>query len=218
MASVIVCISAVASNDASGGAHGQTTGQGHRGSVIGSSKRFPCHLDGLDGIGQAFQGQLPEGPVFMTTAPSGGQSHPHRRQDLSALAYGTQACCFNDRVPEAIVVLSGHFPTAEAHPQAHGVFSIPVVPFDALLHGHRTGQGGGRRSEHHHEPVSEVLHLGATGLGDRLAQDREVPSADLFSGVGRQSLRQLRRAHHVGEQDRCALDGQETPLAWKAPG
>ena len=149
----------------------------------------------------------------MTTASSGGQSHPTRRQDLSALANGAQARCFNNRVPEAIVVVSGHFPTAEAHPQAHGMFSEAVVPFHALLHGHRTGERGGRRGEHHHEPVSEVLHLGAAGFGDGLAQDREVPPAEFFNGVGRQLLRQLRGPHHVGEKDRCALDGQNHPPA-----
>ena len=49
------------------------------------------------------------------------------------------------------------------------------------------------------------------GLGDGLAQDREVPPADLVGGLGRQALRQLRRAHQVGEQDRRALGAQELP-------
>ena len=115
--------SAVASHNTSRRANGQTTRQGQRGSATGSSKRFPSHFDGLDGIGQALQGQLPEGPVFMTTAPSGGQSHPRCRQDMSPVAHGAQARCFNDRIPKAIVVLSGYFPTAEAHAQAHGMFS-----------------------------------------------------------------------------------------------
>ena len=80
----------------------------------------------------------------MTTAPSGGQSHPHSRQNLSAFAQGAQARCFNDRVPKAIAVLSGYLPTAKTHPQAHGSRSAPIVPVDTLLHGNRTGQG--RRS------------------------------------------------------------------------
>ena len=85
-----------------------------------------------------------------------------------------------------------------------------VVPFHALLHRHGTGQRGRRRGEHHHEPVTQVLDLGATRFGDGLAQDREVPPADLVCGLGRQALRQLRRAHHVGEQDRRALGTQES--------
>ena len=61
-----------------------------------------------------------------------------------------------------------------------------VVLFDALLHGHCARQCGRGRGEHHHEPVTEVLHLGAAGLGDGLAQDREVAPADL---VGRPRAR-----------------------------
>ena len=102
-------------------------------------------------------------------------------------------------------------PPLRPDPQAHRVLPAPVVPFDALLHGHRAGQGGRGRGEDHHQPVTEVLHLGASRLGDGLAQDREVPPADLFGGLGRQALRQLRRAHHVGEQDRHVLGGQESP-------
>ena len=79
-------------------------------------------------------------------------------------------------------------PAAQSDPQSHRVLPAPVVPFDALLHGHGTGQGGRRRAEDHHEPVAEVLHLGATGLGDGLAQDREVLPADLVGGLGRQAL------------------------------
>ena len=37
-----------------------------------------------------------------------------------------------------------------------------------------------------------------------------MPPADLFGLVGRQSLQQLRQAHHVGEQDRHVLGSQET--------
>ena len=80
-----------------------------------------------------------------------------------------------------------------------------------------TGQGSRGRGEDHHEPVAQVLHLGASRLGDGLAQDREVAPADLFGGLGRQALRQLGRAHHVGEQDRRALDGQETPSRLATP-
>ena len=138
-------------------------------------------------------------------------------QDLPALAGGTEPGRLDHRVPEVVVVLSGYFPTAEAHAQAHRVLTVPIVPFDALLHGHPTGQGGGGRPEDHHEAVAQVLDLGTAGLGDGLTQDREVSPADLVGDIGRQPLRQLRRAHHVGEQDRCALDGQETPSRLGTP-
>ena len=118
----------------------------------------------------------------------------------------------DDRVPEVVVVLLADLAPAQSDPQAHRVLTVPVVPFDALLHGHRARQGGRRRAEHHHEPVTEVLHLGATRFGDRLAQDREVTTADLVGGLGRQALRQLGRAHHVGEQDRDVLSGHEKPF------
>jgi arginase family enzyme len=105
-------------------------------------------------------------------------------KDLPALAGGTQPGRFDDRVPEVVVVLSGDLATTQAHSQAHRVFPVAVVPFDALLHGHATGESSRGRREDHHEPVTQVLHLGATDLGNGLAQDREVPTADLVSSIG----------------------------------
>ena len=148
-------------------------------------KGLPGHLDRLDRVGQALQGQLPKGAALVATAPSGGPSHPCRGQDLSALAGGAQPCCLDDRVPEVVVVLSGYLPPAQSDPQPHRMLSAAVVPHDALLHGDGTGQGGRRRGERHHQPVTQVLHLGATGFGDGLAEDREVDPADLFGRVGR---------------------------------
>ena len=79
------------------------------------------------------------------------------------------------------------------------MLTVSIVPFDTLLHRHPTGQGSRGRTKDNHEAVTQVLNLGATGLGDGLTQDREVSSADVIGGVGRQALRQLCRTHHVGE-------------------
>jgi hypothetical protein len=87
------------------------------------------------------------------------------------------------------------------------VLTVAVVAFDTLLHGYCARQGCGCRGEHHHETVTEVLHLGASGLRNRLAQDREVLPADLVGGFREQTLRQLGRSHDVREQDRHVLGG-----------
>ena len=75
-----------------------------------------------------------------------------------------------------------------------------VVLVDTLLHGHPAGQRGRSRAEDHHQPVTQVLDLGAAGLGDGLTEDREVTPADLVGRILGQSLGQLGRAHHVREQ------------------
>jgi hypothetical protein len=65
--------------------------------------------------------------------------------------------------------------------------------------------------------VPEVFHLGAPGLGQRLAQDGEVSPPELVGGVGRQALREFGRTHYVGEQDRHVFDGQEIPSRQGVP-
>ena len=54
---------------------------------------------------------------------------------------------------------------------------VPVVPVHALLHGHGAGQGGRCRGENHHEPVTEVLHLGDPGHVQPSGQRRRAPGS-----------------------------------------
>src|SRR4051794_33610298 len=56
-----------------------------------------------------------------------------------------------------------------------------------------------------HHPVAGVLPLDATGPRDRRAKEGEVPPPHLVRTFRRQARRQLRRAHHVGEEDRDVL-------------
>ena len=163
------------------------------------------HLDGLDRIGQALQRELPERAALVTAAPAGHQPHDVGRQDLPALAAGTEPGRLDDRVAEVVVVLATDLAAAQPDPQTDRLLAAPVVAFDALLHRHRARQRRRRRREHDHEPVTQVLHLGAARLGDRLTQDREMPAAQLVRGVGRQARRQRGRTHHVGEQHRHVL-------------
>ena len=192
-------------HDTRRGAHRQTPRQRDDGPGVGRAERFPQHLDGLHRIGQALQGELPERTAFVTAAATSRQPHDVRRQDLPALTAGAQPGRLDDRVAEVVVVLSTDLAPAQPDPQTHRVLTPPVVAFDALLHGHRARQRRRRGAEHDHEPVTQVLHLGAARLGDRLTQDREMPATQLVRGVGRQARRQRGRTHHVGEQHRHVL-------------
>ncbi len=103
-------------------------------------------------------------------APSTGHGpHDIGREDLPALAAGTETCSFDYRVPVVIAMLLADFACAEPHPKTHGVLLAPVAALHSLLHGHTAGQSSRSRAEDHHKPVAEALHLDATGFGDGLA-------------------------------------------------
>ena len=125
------------------------------------------------------------GRPFRRSSPTGGTGGgcgdrpwpaPHRRPGPARLAAGTEPGRLDDRVPEVVAVLPGDLaplsPPA-APPSARGA----VVLFDALLHGDPAGQGGRGRGEDHHEPVTQVLHLGA-------ARSRRRPGAGSRSAPG----------------------------------
>ena len=192
--------------------HNEATRKRDGGTGVGPAEGLPEHLDRLDGVGQSFQDESSDRAAFVTAAPTGHSPHHVGRQNLPALAGGTESSRLDDRVAEVVAVLSTDFASAQPDPKAHRVLPATVVPFDALLHDHPARQGGRGRGEHHHEPITQILHLGATCFGDRLAQDREMISANLVGRFGRQALRQLRRAHHVGEQDRHVLGRQDRIL------
>ena len=185
-ASAITCRLGFPPDHTNRGTPGQAGGNGIDGlASVDHSEGLPQHLDGLDRFGQSLQGQFTERAALVSAAPTGHGPHDVGSQDLPAVAGGTQPSCLDDRVPEVVVVLPADLARAQTHPQAHRMLSLPVVPLDALLHRHGTAQRGRGRAEHHHEPVAEVLHLGATGLRHGLAEDREVSPADLVCDLGR---------------------------------
>ena len=173
-----------ASDHTHGRAHGQTTGQRDGRPGVGPSEGLPQHLDGLDRVGQSLQGQFPERAALVTIAPTGHRPHHVGGQDLPALAGGTQPGRLDDRVPEVVVVLSGDLPAAQAHPQTHRVLPVAVVPFDALLHGHGAARAAEAEPKTTMSPSPRFFTSVPPGLGDGLAQDREVLPADLVGGLG----------------------------------
>ena len=194
-------------NHAGGRARDEAPGEGN-GPGPGIPERLPEHFNGCHRIGQALQGEVPQRPALVSTAATGHQPHDVCGKDLSAVAQGTESGRFDNRVPEIIVVFLGDLPATQPHAQADRLSAGSVGLFDALLHRHRAPECRGRRREDHHEAVSEVLHLRAIGLGDRLAQDGKVAPTNLVSHFGGQALGQFRRADDVGEQDRHVLRGQ----------
>lgn len=65
--------------------------------------------------------------------------------------------------------------------------------------------------KHDHQAVPEVLDLGPARFGYGLAQHGKVCSTQLVGDIGQMARCQLRRAHHVGEQDRHVLGRQRAP-------
>ena len=172
---------------------------------------LPDHLHRLDRVGQAFEGQLPERPAFVAIATTGHPSEDVRRKDLSALAPRTEAGGLDHRVSEVVVVFAADFAPAEPDPQTHRILTTSIVLFDTLLHGHGAAQCRRGRAEDDHQPVAQVLYLGAARFGDGLAEKREVTPADLVGGLGRQTLGQFGRPHDVREQDGHGLGAHESP-------
>ena len=86
-------------------AEARRAGSGIDARVLGASERLPEHLDGLHRVGQALQLELAERPTLVPAAPTGHGPHDIGRQDLPALAPGTQPGRLDDRVPEVVVVL-----------------------------------------------------------------------------------------------------------------
>jgi hypothetical protein len=159
----------------------------------------------VDWVEEPFQREHPDRPATVAAASTRHQSHNVGGHDLPALAGSAEPGRLDHRIPEIVVVLATNLAAAEAHSETNRVIVSPVVLLDALLHRHRTPEGGGGRTENHHQPVSKILDLGPTSLGKGLAKDRNVSSADVVSNVGWQVLGQLRRAHDVRKQDRRAL-------------
>lgn len=93
-----------------------------------------------------------------------------RGQDLAGLRLGTEPSRFDHRVAEVVVALFGCFPRAQPHTEPERTIGPNVVSVDELLHGDGTPKSrrGGR--EHHHDPVAQVLYLGAARGGDCLTQ------------------------------------------------
>jgi len=124
------------------------------------------------------------------------------RLPLSAVAQGAQSGGLDDRVAEVIAVLRDDLATAEADPEPDSrVEAIAVVQIDSLLHRDSACQRSRRRAEDRHQAVAQVLDLLASGLGHRLAQDREMAPPHLVGVFGRLTVGQLRRPDDVREED-----------------
>ena len=74
------------------------------------------------------------------------------------------------------------------------------------------------------DTVSNLIFTGplawttdAACVGQGLPQDREVVTTHLVGRVRRQALRQRRRVHHIGEQERYVLGGHRPPSAKMSP-
>src|ERR1700733_9596118 len=152
----------------------------------------------------------------MAAVPARHQPDQVRRQDLSTIAEGAESGGLYHRVPEVVVAFSSHLSTANSNTEAHRIAALMIAPLDALLHGYSAGQRSGGGPKDHHQPIAQVLHLGAAHLGDRLAQQGKMLASDQIGEFRRLALGQLRRPDDVGEQNRDAL-GHRSALSTITP-
>ena len=131
-----------ASDYADCGAHGESSRKRYRDPKVRFSQGFPQHLDCLERVGDALQSEFPERPTGVGVAATGHGPYDIGGQDLPFLARCTEPGRLDDRVSKIVVVFAGYLSPAESNPQAHRVFTIPIVELHTLLHAHGTGQGG----------------------------------------------------------------------------
>ena len=191
---------ALASDQADGGCDRQPGGERDRaadGLCLGEG--IPGHLEDLDGLGQPLELHLAQSMEGVGDATP--RHHPHELggEDLATPSLGAQPRRLDDRVAKVVIPLSAGLPGAEPHPQPQGALAGPVLPVDGLLHGHCAGEGGRAAGEHHHDPVAQVLDLGATRRGDGLAQRRKVCPAQRICGLGRERRGKLGRSDEIRE-------------------
>ncbi len=147
-------------------------------------QRFPGDLEGPDRFGQPLQLEPAEGGEDLGAAPAGGGSHQVGDKDLPRFGLGAQTGCLDDRVAEVVVTLLGGLSGAHPHTDPEGPVTGGIVAIDRLLHGDGAFQGVRGALEHHHQAVTQVLHLGAGRSGYRLAKAGEMGLAHVVGGVG----------------------------------
>ncbi len=137
----------------------------HRGHRLGDAAELelPDALEGVIGLARHHRDEL-------------------GRDDLSGFALRGQARGFDHGLAEVVAVLLGRVAGREpdAHPER--LLAAGVVAFDGLLHRDAAVERGGQAREHDHEPVAEVLHLGAAL---RLHRGTQQPEVDLAEVLGR---------------------------------
>ena len=211
-AAASVAVSDLTTEHSDGGPDGQAWLQRDVPTGLGRDEGLPHHLDRVDGIGQPFQGHDADRPADVPVPPPRHQGDDGRGEDLTPLADCAQSGCFDHTIPVVVaVVVSGDLPAAQPDPQSDAVRPVAVVLLDALLHGDGTGQRGRSRGEDSHDPVAQSFDLVATGAGNGLAQDREIPATHLVRVFGRHGERQLGRSDHIREENCQVLSGHAAP-------
>ncbi len=155
----------------------------------GDIRGFPQDLDRVDRVGQALQHQRAHRNEGLRRVTTNHQPDEIRGEDLPTVCYRTQARRFHDRFTEEVGVLFDCLPRTHADPHAQVFVRRPIVMFDRLLHTDRAHQRTARRREHHHQPVTEVLHLGPARRCHRAAQQPEMRLAQFLGGARIQARR-----------------------------
>ena len=121
-------------------------------------------------------------------------------QDLPRLGGVAQARGGVDRQAEVVAVVEGRVAQVQPHPHAERLVGVRVAAVDPLLDGHRAVDRGGHAREDGHHPVAGRLDLAAAGLGQHLAEHREVLHPQLLGGRGTDPGLDARGADQISEE------------------
>jgi len=177
------------------------------------------NLDGLHRIGETLQLELADGPRLVAAAADRpwpgrrrrpGPGHPGR----SRTAGPPPPPDLRSSRPPSLVTS----PPSARHAGPRRTRG-PDCPVRRPVAWSRHRSERRRRTEHHHQPVTQILDLGTAGLGDGLPQDWRKWARRTSSGdIGPTDAGRARRVHDVREQDGHVLRGQpELPFAPHAP-
>jgi hypothetical protein len=202
------------SDETHGWCHVQAGGQGDL--TAGAGRRLPDQLGRGHGLGQPFELEVTDGLERVRCPSTGHRPDQRGDEDLPTARVRAQTGRLHDRVAEVVTVLVGRLPTGDADADGEVLGGRPVVALDGLLHCYGAGEGGRRQRKHDHEPVAEVLHLGAAVGGNRGPQQLEMLVAQRFRLGHRQARRLLGRPHQVGE-DHHHVNARHRGLPFRAP-
>ena len=170
------------------------------------AQRLPAHRKRLRRLGDALQLQHADGLERESLTPPDQHLRRSRDEDPVARRLVAQTRRLDRRHAEVIAALDRRLAGCDSDPQMQLLFRRAVAPFHQLLHVHAALHRARWAGEGHHEAIAGVLDLLSLAGFDRTAQNTEMLSPQLIGPRRAHPRFQPRRAHQVGDQNRCKLD------------
>ena len=127
--------------------------------------------------------------------------------DLPAGCISAQPRRLHNRLTEIVPVLRRGLAEAHTDPHPELLLCPAVVRLDGLLHLGRARKRLSGTGEHHHQPITEILHLPATSTLKRTTQQPKVLQAQPLRSLRADTIGHRSRTHQIGHQNRDHLSG-----------